>query len=693
MKKNILSFLFFLLWLQPSFGQKDFEKSFIYCIDSKSDEINIPSQYFHFFVDSTNQFSFKDFQNAKTFQVDIFGKSLDPKPTYWAKIILKNCSNASNIWAIMLGNNFLNEVDFYLAYNDTLIQKKSGAMVPSGLKEVKSIRAPILRFVIEEREQVVLYIRIKNDDFKPVFLAPKVYLNTTLDTIISQQRLIQGLFQGAFLMICLYHFLIFIFTKSSIYLYYSLTTFFTILYFLNFYNFTLEYFFPNQPYIYYYIYFISTTSLNIFLFLFFRAFLNIYSNIPLIKKVINYWLIVRIVTFLGIFIYFLWTNDYHFSHSFQRNIAYTEIILIVFIIIVCFYKKAEVAFYLLIGISFQFTGLFFSLWFAQSLGPDFSNIFYEGGVFLQMMSFAITLGLKMNRNEAEKKIIQDNLIEQLRLNEEMQTNINRSLEEKVKERTIQLRKRNRHISKQKKMLQASEKSLKKMNQLKDKLFSIISHDLRGPLNTLQGLIIMGFQEDMSSEDFMQFLPTIKRNVDGSLNLLDNMLYWSKNQLDGMPIQIRDVELTNFIDDLLLTYQITANQKNVLILNNIQHPIQIHTDNHILHLILRNLIENAIKYSKSEGKININASIAADYITLSVADSGIGMTEEKLKTLFGDKFISSTRGTNNEKGTGLGLRVCKDFVEKLGGEIWAESQLEKGATFYFTLSRHLENLPT
>ena len=227
------------------------------------------------------------------------------------------------------------------------------------------------------------------------------------------------------------------------------------------------------------------------------------------------------------------------------------------------------------------------------------------------------------------------------------------------------------------------KELEDLNKLKDKLLSIVSHDFRGPLNSLRGTLSLFLQGAISNDELNMLTKDLVEKLDNTYNLLENLLSWAKSQMQGMKVYIKEVDLKSISNTCVDLLSPIASKKLVKIDNKIKAPLSASADNEMVKLILRNLMSNAIKFTAAGDQITLDAKIKDDFVIVSVDDDGLGISNENQDKLFRpDNF--STSGTSNETGMGLGLLRCKDFVEKNGGEIWFESELEKGSTFYFSL---------
>ncbi len=255
-----------------------------------------------------------------------------------------------------------------------------------------------------------------------------------------------------------------------------------------------------------------------------------------------------------------------------------------------------------------------------------------------------------------------------------------------KETTRLLEDKNLLLEKANKKLQESEKHLKELNSTKDKFFSIIGHDLRNPLNALLGFseLISGNSRDYSSEEIQKYSKIINDAAKNIHLLIENLLEWSRSQSGNIEFNPRETELLPIIEDIVNIFDIQSEKKNISIEINVADGLQVFADVNLLSTILRNLIGNAIKYTSKNGKIQVSAEPAVDGVSVSVRDTGVGMTKDQLDSLFSLAHGPSTPGTSEEKGTGLGLILCKEFIDKHAGRIWAESEPGKGSTFSFVL---------
>lgn len=244
-------------------------------------------------------------------------------------------------------------------------------------------------------------------------------------------------------------------------------------------------------------------------------------------------------------------------------------------------------------------------------------------------------------------------------------------------------------------LKKNESALKALNTTKDKLFSIIAHDLRGPIGTSADLIdvLIDNFDTFSREEQLQMLDILKNSARSTYSLLETLLNWSIIQTGNLVFKPELFSLTNSIDALVKNMALTAYSKNIRLVFNPQQDIFVHADQNMIQTVLRNLISNAIKYTYREGEIEVKVRISGDRTEVSVCDNGMGMDETTCQNLFVLNGQHSKYGTENEKGTGLGLILCKEFIEKHGGSIRVESEQGKGSCFIFDIPNATANSET
>ncbi|QXP53969.1 PAS domain-containing sensor histidine kinase [Cellulophaga sp. HaHa_2_95] len=237
-----------------------------------------------------------------------------------------------------------------------------------------------------------------------------------------------------------------------------------------------------------------------------------------------------------------------------------------------------------------------------------------------------------------------------------------------------------------KALLRSESELRELNITKDKLFAIIGHDLRSPFNNILTLsnLIEDAIEDNKISLLEEYVSLIKTTSNSTLGLLENLLTWFNSQKEKVNLEREKLDIKCLIEEVQEFIEHLAKIKNISVQEPILDAMEVYSDEKMLKTILRNLLSNAVKFTKSGGRIHVSVTKQMETLEFKVSDTGVGMSENKCKVLFASDTNKSSRGTANEMGSGFGLVLCKEFVEKLGGKIWVESEMGKGSDFKFTL---------
>ncbi|NOX16819.1 MAG: PAS domain S-box protein [Chlorobi bacterium] len=239
-----------------------------------------------------------------------------------------------------------------------------------------------------------------------------------------------------------------------------------------------------------------------------------------------------------------------------------------------------------------------------------------------------------------------------------------------------------------KELRDSEEKLKIINANKDKFFSIVSHDLRSPFSALIGYaqLLTDNYNELEDDEIQMSLASLKRSAENTFSLLNGLLEWSRTQTGRMEFNPRYYKLYKIANSVVDLLKVSAKNKQIILAVKIPEEIKVYADRKMLETILRNLVSNAIKFTSPGGKVILQAKERKNEILISVADNGMGIEDDDLKKLFKIEEHHTTVGTENEVGTGVGLILCKELVEKMGGKIWVKSKIGFGATFYVTLKK-------
>jgi signal transduction histidine kinase len=243
--------------------------------------------------------------------------------------------------------------------------------------------------------------------------------------------------------------------------------------------------------------------------------------------------------------------------------------------------------------------------------------------------------------------------------------------------------KNDKIEKQKAEIEQKAKELDELNSLKNKLFSVISHDMKTPMYALRNLFRSMQQMDMSGREIKTIIPDVVNDLNYTTGLMENLLHWVKNQMHSARVSPDELDLGEVVDETIQIHQLQAATKKITVIPQTEGSVKVVADRDMITLVFRNLLSNAIKYTPEKGSIIIRLVHESPFCRVCVIDNGIGMDQDTLAKIRENSYYS-TNGTASESGTGLGLILCRDFLAKNGGKLLIESEPGKGSVFSFTL---------
>ena len=228
--------------------------------------------------------------------------------------------------------------------------------------------------------------------------------------------------------------------------------------------------------------------------------------------------------------------------------------------------------------------------------------------------------------------------------------------------------------------------LDQINQTKDKMFLIIGHDLRGPVGNLKSLIEMLLEDEeiVQNQSLLDTFNVFMKSIQSVSDLLENLLLWAKSQKGEVSFNPESISINTIVNKNLQLFRTIADHKGINLRVDMIGNFDVFADKNMLMTVVRNILSNAIKYTPHGGTISIKVERDDQFYTVSIQDTGIGFDKETAHKILDTKNFYTTVGTNNEAGSGLGLLLSKEFIERNGGRIWAESIPDHGATFYFTV---------
>lgn len=243
--------------------------------------------------------------------------------------------------------------------------------------------------------------------------------------------------------------------------------------------------------------------------------------------------------------------------------------------------------------------------------------------------------------------------------------------------------KNEKIEKQKAEIEQKAAELSELNSLKNKLFSVISHDMKTPMYALRNLFRSMQQLNMSGREIKSIIPDVVNDLNYTTGLMENLLHWVKSQMHSASISPDEFDMTEITDEAIHVYELQAATKKVTLKREMDEPFLVFADKDMVTLVLRNLLSNAIKFTPANGRVTIKINREFPYCRVSIIDNGIGMDQDTMEKIQENNYFS-TSGTAEESGTGLGLMLSRDFLSKNGGELAIESEPGKGSVFSFTL---------
>ncbi|PWJ44739.1 sensor histidine kinase [Sediminitomix flava] len=501
------------------------------------------------------------------------------------------------------------------------------------------------------------------------------------------ERSIQMLFLGIILTMALYNLLIYKSIQDISYLYFVLSIVGIGLYMMFFHELNLEFLWPSAPNWDAHSFALIVPLTGIARTAFTKKYLHLDEYLPHWDKALTVVACGYLIPIsLGLWSFF--TDDDYLQVATQFIGIIGAIVLfsmLVSSLLVYLKGYAPARFFFIANILFIVSALLF-ISQETNLIPDlpYFSYFIEIGVVTQVVLFSLGLANRLKRsqelvhfNHLEKERLQKkNMEEKQKLISQQKT----ELKKQVKERTEELA----HTIIQ---LQASEKSLKKINNLKDQLFSIISHDLKSPLVTFDSFLnlLIHHSHRMTQDEKEELADETNQALKKLYDLLENLLQWSSLQLKQNRINPENFDIEDLLHKNVSLYTLSAKRKNIQLRVNIPKASKkVRADYRMIDFIIRNLVNNAIKFTDKDGLIDLSLELQDEAIKVNVKDNGIGISEKNIQHILNKNDVFSLSGTEGEKGSGLGLMLCKEFLSLHDSQLGINSTLEKGSCFSFLL---------
>jgi signal transduction histidine kinase len=396
-----------------------------------------------------------------------------------------------------------------------------------------------------------------------------------------------------------------------------------------------------------------------------RSFLNIRRFSPALDNLLIINTCINLVAG-ALMLFFMRQISYMYLHVFTL----THCLIVLVAAAYCLYRKFRPAlYYLLAWITLLLAAVAFTMG-NLGLAPGYLGVNYQGlmiGCVLQVLLISLALGERWNvlvkENQRAKEL-------ELKRGKEEKVR----LEHEVKMRTLQI--------------QQQKEKLEELNQIKDKLFSVVSHDIKAPLSSLKLSLALTKLNKLSQEEFRAVSTEIESHLDQTTNFIQNLLQWAKFQLRGEIVRPVRLDISAMIRETVGLLENDIRQKLITLQIDVRPDSFAYADRVMIESVLRNLLTNAIKFTPVGGTVTIGGKAEEPEIIISVADTGVGIAPENRAGIFTLESLT-TPGTRQEAGTGLGLVLCKEFTEKNNGRIWFESEVGRGTTFSFALPEYKE----
>jgi signal transduction histidine kinase len=613
-------------------------------------------------------------------QVAGFGVS---NKAYWLHFSLN--STKAQTWTLNLHITYLKELVIY--YQENGIWKKESLAYSPHNKTKRNTSFPYIQLDFLEGETKEFYVKAFSNG-NPITIPILAKKPENLTSYQHARDFGYGLYFGALLIVLGINFFNLFLTKEKTYLFYiiyiAFLTSFNALIAGYFYEYVMDYLPLNH------LHYRHTANAGFiahtFLFLFVIYFLDLHKTAPKTTK----YLVICLSPFHFIGWFLVVFGDFIDTVLAIMFIGPAFTFVNLYLAVIVLMKKHPQGSYFFVAyfIYFIFTLIYNT--YLTGIYPDYWITEHANDIAILSEGVILSLAMSAKMNHA-KFIAQTNLLI-------AEKNTNRLLEQKVAERTHKLHETNNELLKtsqnlhenmimieeQRRLLEQKATELETSNLVKTRLFSIIGHDLRSPINSLRTLLNFIKIGHITQPDFEELLPTIQHSVSGIHVTLENLLQWSITQLHGITPTFKTLYVHKLVEENISLFGVIARDKQIELVNQVGENVTCLADENHLRLIFRNLLSNAIKFTHAGGKIVVTNTTRDNLLCINIIDNGVGIAPEKLENLFDNTRWVSQYGTKGEKGIGLGLQLCKEIIELNNGYFEIKSELAKGSTFTLCL---------
>jgi signal transduction histidine kinase len=661
---------------------------------TREGSIVLPITAFSWYADTSGKQSLENIRNTPF--SDFPQKQLLTISTHWkiwAKTEFQNQTGADAelVWQVPKSGY----AQMFTGNKDSLDGYSSGSLLPLNERSVKA-NVTAFRVPIKKDQRMEVWIQLS-----PVYsiYIPRSYQVSVMPLSYfehrDKQRLLwQGLFLGVILVMILYNLFIGIAVRDINYLYYVLSIAGIGTYFAFYYGFGIEYLWPRSPYWDTFCYLLIVPFNGLTRLLFTRTYLHTPTLLPNTNRIMNGLIIFDTMLFLGGLFAFLSRKDIIYPLLDIIGIVNTAIhcLMLVAGIIAYYRERYQPAKYFIWANIVLVIGAI--LFIGRELGFLEDNFMtrylVQIGALIQVVVFSLGLASRLNimRSQLAHETLERErmALEKEREKKELIEQQRKDLQLQVEQQTADLLQKNLQLESSIGMVKESEQKLTQLNQVKDKLFTIISHDLRNPLATMQSFLklITDHHDKMTAEEKEKLFVQAQQSLDHLNELMYNLLQWSRSQMNLLSFRQERFPIRPVLENSARLLQLHAHMKDITIHVQADEHDHAFADREMTEFVVRNLISNAIKFSHRNNEVWVKAAHRDGNLFVEVRDQGIGMNEARIRKLMDMQTTISRRGTEKEKGTGLGLLISKEFILKNKGKLLISSEAGKGSSFSFTL---------
>lgn len=609
------------------------------------------------------------------------------------RFILQDTSGIDKEYFIQTGKTGV--LTAWIWQDNKVSVEQSGSHLPLKARSLPSnVNGIVLILKANRRAIITLHVN-------PVY---SLYADTPADVSVrslvefeksdSQRLLWQGLFLGVILVMALYNLIIYLTVKDLSYLYYVLSIIGIGLYFCFYYGIGMEYLWSRFPVWDNYLFTMVVPFNGLVRIYFTRTYLQTSRILQRTDRFLNVLAGICIAAIAWGLISFIWQLD-GLVYSVQAVGILGTIILIMMLYggIIAYYRQQyePAKYFIYANVLLVMGGALFNLREMHLIPDNFiTRYVVQIGTLIQVIFFALGLASRYNstRSELAREILERQrlTLESERQKKEMIELQRAELQEQVHQQTAYLQLQNQQLEEIVEKLKASECKLTQLNQLKDKLFSIISHDLRNPLATMQATLklITEHHNKLSAEEQQRLTTEAQESLDNLNTLLYNLLQWSRSQMNLLQFKPEKIQLLQIVEKAAKVSRLHAHMKDITLQLNVPSDLHCMADRDMLEFIFRNLLSNAVKFSYRHSTVQVSAGISGKWIQAKVIDQGMGISPSGIQKLLQNNTAFSRKGTEKEKGSGLGLMITKEFIEKNGGQLLIEPNEKKGTAFIVLL---------